>query len=73
MSFPRHIFVVAALFITALAFTPGCGETETSSEECNSSHICVNNSCECQTEGLEGQPCSDDESCEEECRVCTSE
>ncbi len=72
MNSRRHFFLIAAFFISALAFAPACGETETSSEECNSSHICVNNDCQCQTEGKEGQSCSNDEACVEECRVCNS-
>jgi hypothetical protein len=40
---------------------------------CTSSHTCVNGDCVCETEGLEGEPCTDDEVCESECEVCTGD
>jgi hypothetical protein len=38
---------------------------------CESSHTCVNDVCECTTPGKEGDTCTDDDLCTEECEVCT--
>ena len=45
-------------------------ETSSSMEECNSSHECINDVCECTTPGMEGEACTDDEACVDECEVC---
>ena len=44
--------------------------TSSSMEECNSSHECINDVCECTTPGKEEQACTDDEMCVDECEVC---
>lgn len=46
-------------------------QTSSSEETCVSSHQCINGACTCQTPGLEDQPCTDDEACEEECEICS--
>ena len=44
-----------------------------SEEVCMSDHMCLNDVCECTTQGLEGMSCTDDEMCEDECEVCVQQ
>ncbi len=47
------------------------GMMSSSSEEtCMSRHSCVGDSCVCETPGLEEMPCTNSESCDEECEFC---
>ncbi len=51
----------------------GCGvETneDNSGQTCESSHECINDVCECKTEGNAGNSCDDNDSCVEACEVC---
>lgn len=43
---------------------------DSSMEECNTNHMCINDVCECTTPGKEEQPCTDEEKCVDECEVC---
>lgn len=63
----KHFFLFVAMAFV-LSFGAACGET--SAEECESSHSCTNGVCECTTEGKEGEPCDDADSCPEQCEVC---
>jgi hypothetical protein len=68
----RGLFLSAAL-TTTLALV-GCGgtiEDNNSSQQCESSHQCTNGVCECTTEGKEGDACTDDDACVDECEVCS--
>ena len=48
----------------------GGGMTSSSEESCQTSHICINDVCTCQTPGLEDEECADEESCVDDCEVC---
>lgn len=48
----------------------GNGMTSSSEETCVTQHQCINDTCTCQTPGLEDQPCTDEEACVEECEIC---
>ena len=48
----------------------GAEVTSSSMQTCDSSHQCINDVCECTTEGLEGTSCTDDDACVDECEVC---
>jgi hypothetical protein len=45
------------------------GGDTTSGQTCTSSHVCVNDVCNCGDDG-KGMSCTDDTKCESECRVC---
>lgn len=66
--------LLAATLTLALA---GCGgdsgdSTESSSSSsCSSTHECMNDVCQCTTEGKSGQSCEKDD-CESDCRVCSN-
>ncbi len=44
--------------------------TSSSSETCMTSHSCLNGVCQCETPGIEGAACTDDEECVDECEIC---
>lgn len=49
----------------------GGGDDEVITEQtCTSSHECVNGVCECTTAGKDGDSCTSDEACPDECEVC---
>lgn len=48
----------------------GDGATSSSMMTCNSSHDCINDVCECTTAGKDGDSCTDDTACVDECEVC---
>lgn len=48
----------------------GGGDGGAGEPVCDSSSECINDVCECTTEGKEGVPCSDPDSCVAECEVC---
>jgi hypothetical protein len=48
----------------------GGGMSSSTMETCDSSHQCINDVCECTTPSKEGDACTDDESCVDECEVC---
>lgn len=48
----------------------GGGMTSSSEESCQTSHICINDVCTCQTPGLVDEECADEESCVDDCEVC---
>ena len=48
----------------------GGGMTSSSEETCQTSHVCINDVCTCQTPGLEDAACTDDEACVDECEIC---
>ncbi len=67
----RHTVILLGLLL-------GCQPKEDCSDPsyascCTSSHTCQNGDCVCETEGLEGEPCDDEESCVEACEVCTGD
>jgi hypothetical protein len=51
--------------------TSGGNTTSGMMETCESSHVCINGACTCETPGKQGQPCSDEVACEAECKVCS--
>lgn len=70
MSIKRAFFAFAFSFF--LVFAMACGSEEESTETtCDSSHECINDVCECTTEGKDGEACTDNDTCPEECEVCT--
>ena len=81
MLMKRLFFILCLSF--SLAVATGCGDdggddgnntTESSSSEtCTSSHECINGMCECTTDGKDGEACTDDTACEDECEVCVEE
>ncbi|MFP4599981.1 MAG: hypothetical protein ACLFVJ_17115 [Persicimonas sp.] len=81
MSIRRLFFILCLSF--SLALSVSCGDdggddgdnntSSSSSETCSSSHECVNGACECTTSGKEGDACTDDDACEDECEVCAEE
>lgn len=64
--------VLAATFCLVLGACGGEGDDSGTNQTCNSTHECVNDACMCTTEGKAGQSCEQDQ-CETDCRVCTSE
>jgi hypothetical protein len=44
--------------------------TSSSQQTCVTNHTCINDACTCDTPGLEGAPCTDDDACVEECEIC---
>jgi hypothetical protein len=48
----------------------GGGMTSSSQQTCVTNHTCINDACTCDTPGLEGAPCTDDDACVEECEIC---
>lgn len=70
--------LATTLFLATISvFALACGGSDSngsggngSSQTCKSSHTCVNGACTCDTEGKSGQSCTDEDKCEEECKVC---
>lgn len=46
------------------------GGSVTSGQTCTSSHVCVNDVCNCGDDG-KGKSCTDDTKCQSECKTCS--
>ncbi len=64
------LFFAGALSLAACGGDGG-NTNNNSNQTCRSNHQCVNDVCECTTEGKSGDSCTDNDSCPSECEVCS--
>jgi len=60
---------IAPFALVACGDSGGAGGGSGTGQNCTSEHVCVNNVCNCGSDG-KGKSCSSNTACDSECEVC---